>query len=113
MLLTYPNEAARPAWDRRRGRRGEGGYDVFHGEGAQRGVVRSGEPLLRVSGGQERPGPGRPSVVGMVVVAEDPAGAVEVDDHRQWPADALRAQDPHRYSAGRAAGHGGVSDVDG
>jgi hypothetical protein len=52
------------------------------------------------------------SVVG-VVVAEDPAGAVEVDDHRQRPAGALRAQDAHRHLAGRAAGHGGVLDVDG
>jgi hypothetical protein len=25
------------------------GYDVFHGEGTQRGVLRSGEPLLRVA----------------------------------------------------------------
>src|SRR5512132_1321445 len=51
-------------------------------------------------------------VVG-VVVAEDPAGAVEVDDHRQRPAGALWAQDTHRHLAGRAAGHGGVLDVDG
>jgi hypothetical protein len=46
-----------------------------------------------------------------VVVAEDPADAVEVDDHRQGPAGALRAQDPHRHLAGRAAGHGGVLEV--
>jgi hypothetical protein len=51
-------------------------------------------------------------VVG-VVVAEDPAGAVEVDDHRQRPAGALGAQDAHRHPAGGAAGHGGVLDVDG
>jgi hypothetical protein len=49
----------------------------------------------------------------MVVVAEDPAGAVEVDDQRQRSAGALRAQDAHRHLAGRAAGHGGVPDVDG
>jgi hypothetical protein len=47
-----------------------------------------------------------------VVVAEDPAGAVDVNDHRQRPADDLRAQDAHRHQAGRAAGHGGVVDVD-
>src|SRR5215216_694583 len=51
-------------------------------------------------------------VVG-VVVAEDPAGAVEIDDHRQRPGDALWAQDAHRHLTGRAAGHGGVLDVDG
>jgi len=46
------------------------------------------------------------------VVAEDPAGAVEVDDHRQRPAGALRAQDAYRHLTGRAAGHGGVLNVD-
>jgi hypothetical protein len=51
-------------------------------------------------------------VVG-VVVAKDPAGAVEVEDHRQRPAGALWAQDAHRHLAGRATGHGGVLDVDG
>ena len=51
-------------------------------------------------------------VVG-VVVAEDPAGAVEVEDHRQGPVGALGAQDAYRHLAGGAAGHGGVVDVDG
>jgi Helix-turn-helix domain len=51
-------------------------------------------------------------VVG-VVVAEDPTGAVEVEEHRQGPAGALWAQDAHRHLAGRAAGQGGVLDVDG
>ena len=42
-------------------------------------------------------------VVG-VVVAEDPAGAVEVDDYRQRPAGALGAQDGHRHLAGGPPG---------
>ena len=33
--------------------------------------------------------------------------------NRQRPAGALGAQDTHRHLAGRAAGHGGVLDVDG
>ena len=51
-------------------------------------------------------------VVG-VGVAEDPAGAVEVEDHRQRPADALgRRMRTDTWPDG-PPGHGGVLDVDG
>jgi len=86
---------------------------VFHGKVTQRGLLRSGEPLLRVAEAKSVRVRGRPNAVGMVVVAEDPAGTVAVDDHRQRPAGAVRAQDAHRHPAGRAAGHGGVLDIDG
>ena len=50
-------------------------------------------------------------VVG-VCVAEHPARAVNVDDHRQRSGGAARAQHPHRHRARRAARHGHVGDVD-
>jgi hypothetical protein len=48
MLLIDTNQAARPAWGPPKGRRGKG-YDVFHAKVTQRGLLRSGEPLLRVA----------------------------------------------------------------
>ena len=48
-LLIYTNEADRPAWGTPEGDAEAKGYDAFHGEVTQRGVFRSGEPLLRVA----------------------------------------------------------------
>jgi hypothetical protein len=48
-LLIYTNEADRPAWGTPEGDAEAKGYDQFHGEVTQRGVLRGGEPLLRVA----------------------------------------------------------------
>jgi hypothetical protein len=48
-LLIYTNEADRPAWGTSEGDAEAKGYDTFHGEVTQRGVLRGGEPLLRVA----------------------------------------------------------------
>jgi hypothetical protein len=47
-----PQRGPRPAWAPKRDAEAKGYdvfHDVFHGEGTQRGVLRSGEPLLRVA----------------------------------------------------------------
>jgi len=49
MLLIYTSEADRPAWGTPEGDAEAKGYDEFHAEVTQRGVFRSGEPLLRVA----------------------------------------------------------------
>ena len=49
MLLIYTSEADRPAWGTPEGDAEAKGYDGFHDEVTQRGVFRSGEPLLRVA----------------------------------------------------------------
>jgi hypothetical protein len=49
VLLIYTNEADRPAWGTPEGDVEAKGYDAFHGEVTQRGLLRSGEPLLRVA----------------------------------------------------------------
>ena len=49
VLLIYSNEADRPAWGTPEGDTEAKGYDAFHGEVTQRGLLRSGEPLLRVA----------------------------------------------------------------
>ena len=49
MLLIYTSEADRPAWGTPEGDAEAKGYDGFHAEVTQRGVFRSGEPLLRVA----------------------------------------------------------------
>ena len=49
MLLIDSNEAARPAGGAPERDAEAKGYDVFHAKGTQRGVLRSGEPLLRVA----------------------------------------------------------------
>jgi hypothetical protein len=49
VLLIYTSEAARPAWGTPEGDAEAKGYDGFHAEVTQRGVLRSGEPLLRVA----------------------------------------------------------------
>jgi hypothetical protein len=48
-LLIYTNEADRPAWGTPEGDAEAKGYDEFYGEVTRRGVLRGGEPLLRVS----------------------------------------------------------------
>ena len=48
-LLIYTNEADRPAWGTPEGDAEAKGYDAFHGEVTQLGVLRGGEPLLRVA----------------------------------------------------------------
>jgi hypothetical protein len=49
MLLIDTNEAARPGWGIAEGDAEAKGYEVFQGKVAQRGVMWSGEPLLRVA----------------------------------------------------------------
>jgi hypothetical protein len=49
VLLIYTNEADRPAWGTAEGDAEAKGYDAFHGELTQRGVLRGGDPLLRVA----------------------------------------------------------------
>ncbi len=49
VLLIYTNEDDRPAWGTPEGDAEAKGYDAFHGEVTQRGLLRSGEPLLRVA----------------------------------------------------------------
>jgi hypothetical protein len=49
MLLIYTSEADRPAWGTPEGDAEAKGYDEFHAEVTERGVLRSGEPLLRVA----------------------------------------------------------------
>jgi hypothetical protein len=48
-LLIYTNEADRPAWGTPEGDAEAKGYNDCHGEVTQRGVLRGGEPLLRVA----------------------------------------------------------------
>jgi hypothetical protein len=48
-LLIYTNEADRPEWGTPEGDAEAKGYNDFHGEVTQRGVLRGGEPLLRVA----------------------------------------------------------------
>ncbi len=48
-LLIYTNEADRPEWGTPEGDAEAKGYNAFHGEVTQRGVLRGGEPLLRVA----------------------------------------------------------------
>jgi hypothetical protein len=48
-LLIYTNEADRPAWGTPEGDAEFKGYDAFHGEVTKRGVLRGGDPLLRVA----------------------------------------------------------------
>ena len=48
-LLIYTNEADRPAWGTPKGDAEAKGYDAFYGEVTQRGVLRGGDPLLRVA----------------------------------------------------------------
>jgi hypothetical protein len=48
-LLIYTNEADRPQWGTPEGDAEAKGYNDFHGEVTQRGVLRGGEPLLRVA----------------------------------------------------------------
>jgi hypothetical protein len=47
-LLIYTNEADRPEWGTPEGDAEAKGYDAFHGEVTKLGVLRGGEPLLRV-----------------------------------------------------------------
>jgi hypothetical protein len=49
VLLIYTNEADRPAWGTPEGDAEMKGYDAFHGEVTERGVLQSGEPVQRVS----------------------------------------------------------------
>ena len=49
-LLIYTNEADRPQWGTPEGDAEAKGYNDFHGEVTQRGILRGGEPLLRVAG---------------------------------------------------------------
>jgi hypothetical protein len=49
VLLIYTNEADRPTWGTPEGDAEAKGYDAFHGEVTGRGLLRSGEPLLRVA----------------------------------------------------------------
>jgi hypothetical protein len=49
VLLIYTNEADRPEWGTPDGDAEAKGYDAFHGEVTQRGVLRGGDPLLRVA----------------------------------------------------------------
>jgi hypothetical protein len=49
VLLIYTNEADRPAWGTPEGDTEAKGYDAFHGEVTQRGLLRGGDPLLRVA----------------------------------------------------------------
>jgi hypothetical protein len=49
VLLIYTNEADRPAWGTPAGDAEAKGYDAFHGAVTQRGVLRGGDPLLRVA----------------------------------------------------------------
>lgn len=48
-LLIYTNEADRPAWGTPEGDAEAKGYDAFWGEVTKRGVLRGGDPLLRVA----------------------------------------------------------------
>jgi len=49
VLLIYTDEASRPAWGTDEGDAEAKGYDEFYGEVTQRGVLRGGDPLLRVA----------------------------------------------------------------
>jgi hypothetical protein len=49
VLLIYTNEADRPAWGTPEGDAEAKGYDAFYDEVAKRGVLRGGDPLLRVA----------------------------------------------------------------
>jgi hypothetical protein len=49
VLFIYTNEADRPAWGTPEGDAEIKAYDDFHGEVTQRGVLRGGDPLLRVA----------------------------------------------------------------
>jgi hypothetical protein len=49
VLLIYTDETDRPAWGTPEGDAEVKAYDEFHGEVTQRGVLRGGDPLLRVS----------------------------------------------------------------
>jgi hypothetical protein len=49
VLLIYTNEADRPGWGTPEGDAEAKGYDAFYGEVTQRGVLRGGDPLLRVA----------------------------------------------------------------
>jgi hypothetical protein len=49
VLLIWTNENDRPSWGTPEGDAEAEGYNAFHGELTQRGVLRSGEPLLRVA----------------------------------------------------------------
>jgi hypothetical protein len=48
-LLIYTNEADRPAWGTPDGDAEAKGYDAFYGEVTKRGVLRAGDPFLRVA----------------------------------------------------------------
>ena len=48
-LLIYTNEADRPAWGTPEGDAEIKGYNEFHGVVTERGVMRGGDPLLRVA----------------------------------------------------------------
>lgn len=48
-LLIYTNEAERPAWGTPEGDAEAKGYDAFWAEVTKRGVLRGGDPLLRVA----------------------------------------------------------------
>jgi hypothetical protein len=48
-LLIYTNEADRPQWGTPEGDAEAKGYNDFHAEITERGVLRGGEPLLRVA----------------------------------------------------------------
>jgi hypothetical protein len=49
MLLIYTNEESRPAWGTPEGDAEAEGYNALHGELSQAGVIRGGDPLLRVA----------------------------------------------------------------
>jgi hypothetical protein len=49
VLLIYTNEADRPAWGTPEGDTEAKGYDEFYAEVTKRGVLRGGDPLLRVA----------------------------------------------------------------
>jgi hypothetical protein len=48
-LLIYTNEADRPVWGTPDGDAEAKGYDAFYGEVTKRGVLRAGDPFLRVA----------------------------------------------------------------
>jgi hypothetical protein len=80
------------------------GYDVFHGEGTQRGVLRSGEPLLRVAAAKSvRVRDGRTQIADGPAVAVASGRKASPTSTRVeavpvgGPAKGLRAADRGRY----------------